>query len=85
MVFDMNGGDGETISTMQEYGSVLQIPEDPSREGWLFTGWEPEPPERVPAQDTTFTATWKENPITITYDSNNKPPITITYDSNDGN
>ena len=38
VVFDSRGGtDVEAVSMM--YGELLEEPEDPSREGYVFTGW----------------------------------------------
>ena len=40
------------------YGSAITAPEAPEREGYTFTGWTPEVPEVMPAEDLTFEATW---------------------------
>ena len=40
------------------YGSAITAPETPEREGYTFTGWTPEVPEVMPAEDLTFEATW---------------------------
>ena len=40
------------------YGSAITAPETPEREGYEFTGWTPEVPEVMPAEDLTFEATW---------------------------
>ena len=38
ITFDSRGGtDVETVNQM--YGELLEVPESPSREGYLFTGW----------------------------------------------
>ena len=34
------------------YGSAITAPETPEREGYEFTGWTPEVPEVMPAEDT---------------------------------
>ena len=38
IVFDSRGGT-DVVSQNQMYGELLDEPEDPSREGYLFTGW----------------------------------------------
>ena len=43
--------------------------EDPAREGYNFTGWNPALPEKFPEKDNEYTAEWvKEGDYTITYE-----------------
>ena len=41
-------------------GTKVIVPEDPTKEGCEFTGWNPEVPEKMPANDLVFEATWGE-------------------------
>ena len=41
-------------------GTKIIVPEDPTKEGCEFTGWNPEVPEKMPANDLVFEATWGE-------------------------
>lgn len=38
ITFDSRGGT-DVVSVRQEYGELLEEPEAPSREGYVFTGW----------------------------------------------
>ena len=39
-------------------GTKVIVPKDPTKDGAEFTGWTPEVPEKMPANDLTFEATW---------------------------
>jgi uncharacterized repeat protein (TIGR02543 family)/LPXTG-motif cell wall-anchored protein len=39
-------------------GAKVIVPKDPTKDGADFTGWTPEVPERMPANDLCFEATW---------------------------
>ena len=49
------------------YGSAITAPETPEREGYEFTGWTPEVPEVMPAEDLTFEATWNVLQYTVKF------------------
>jgi LPXTG-motif cell wall-anchored protein/uncharacterized repeat protein (TIGR02543 family) len=34
------------------------VPEDPTKDGYTFTGWDNEIPEKMPDYDLEFNATW---------------------------
>jgi len=68
IVFDANGGTGGTSAVMQ-YDAPLTAPQV-IREGYMFLGWTPYVPARVPAEDTTFTADWAIMSYTIEFDAN---------------
>lgn len=57
LTFDTAGG-SEITSITQDFGSAITKPEDPTREGYVFTGWEPAIPATMPAKDMTVTAQW---------------------------
>ncbi|MBR6802647.1 MAG: leucine-rich repeat protein [Kiritimatiellae bacterium] len=67
ITFDAAGGEGGT-SVTQDYGSSLITP-TVTREGYTFIGWSPEVPTTVPAANATYTAQWKINQYTITFDA----------------
>ena len=66
MIFVLGNGDANVVKT-QDYGSALTAPENPEREGYSFTGWNPEVPATVPASDMTFTAQWSLNTYKVTW------------------
>lgn len=57
LTFDTAGGSEITPMTV-DYGATITPPEDPTREGYVFTGWEPAIPETMPAKNVTVTAQW---------------------------
>ena len=76
--------DGKENQTSLNYGAVIPTPESPSKEGYTFTGWEPEFKEgaTVPENGITYTATWKINQYTVTFDTDGGTeiaPITQDY------
>ena len=67
LTFEANGGEGGT-SVTQDYGSSLIAP-TVTREGYTFIGWSPEVPTTVPAKNATYTAQWRANQYTQTFDA----------------
>ena len=67
--FDTNGGTPATIDAItQDYGTDINAPADPSREGYDFAGWSPALPATMPADNITHTAQWTPITYNITYD-----------------
>ncbi|HWP79638.1 MAG TPA: InlB B-repeat-containing protein [Candidatus Acidoferrum sp.] len=46
-------------------GSNIPAPEEPTRTGYTFTGWEPAIPAKMPAWDIAATAQWQKKTYTI--------------------
>ena len=59
ITFDTAGG-SEIAPITQDYGTVITAPEDPTREGYTFTGWDTEIPTTMPAENITLKARWKD-------------------------
>jgi LPXTG-motif cell wall-anchored protein len=56
--------DGKIYKTyLVKTGDAIEIPADPSKDGMIFAGWEPEVPEVMPDHDLVFEATWEEESI----------------------
>ncbi len=53
----------------QNYDTPVTVPDDPTREGYTFIGWDIPIPDKMPAKITTITAQWKINQYTITFDT----------------
>ena len=81
ITFDTNGGN--TINPItQDYGTSITKPENPTKEGYTFAGWDKEIPSTMPAEDMTITASWTVNQYTITFDTKGGStinPITQNY------
>ena len=81
IAFDTNGG-SETAPITQDYGTEITAPDNPTRKGYTFKGWDKEIPETMPAENITVKAQWKINQYTITFDTNGGSeiaPITQDY------
>ena len=72
------------------YTSVVPLPEDPTREGYVFAGWydnaeftgSPVTTITVGTSDNDYYALWKRLPITVTFDSAGGTPVaarTVDY------
>ena len=81
ITFDTNGG-SEIAPITQDYGTKITAPDNPTRKGYTFKGWDKEIPETMPAENITVKAQWKINQYTITFDTNGGSeiaPITQDY------
>ena len=80
IAFDTNGG-SEIAPITQDYGTEITAPDNPTRKGYTFKGWDKEIPETMPAENITVKAQWKINQYTITFDTNGGNEIaSITQD-----
>ena len=80
ITFDTNGG-SEIAPITQDYGTEITAPDNPTRKGYTFKGWNKEIPETMPAENITVKAQWEINQYTITFDTNGGSEITpITQD-----
>ena len=60
--------DGETYKQEEVlFEAAITKPENPVKEGYTFTGWNPEVAETMPAENLTYTATWSINQYTMTF------------------
>ena len=81
IAFDTNGG-SEIAPITQDYGTEITAPDNPTRKGYTFKGWDKEIPKTMPAENITVKAQWKINQYTITFDTNGGSeiaPITQDY------
>ena len=78
-------GDGRADSTItQNYGTAITRPENPTRTGYTFTGWNKDIPDTMPAENLTITALWQISSYTVTFDPNGgtltgSKTMTVTY------
>ena len=66
ITFDSNGGT-PIESITQDYNSTITPPEDPTREGYTFLGWEPAIPKTMPSNGLTVKAQWQANTYALVY------------------
>ena len=81
ITFDTNGG-SEIAPITQDYGTEITAPDNPTRKGYTFKGWDKEIPETMPSENITVKAQWEINQYTITFDTNGGSeiaPITQDY------
>ena len=81
ITFDTNGG-SEIVPITQDYGTEITAPDNPTRKGYTFKGWDKEIPETMPAENMTVKAQWEINQYTIAFDTNGGSeiaPITQDY------
>ena len=81
IAFDTNGG-SEIAPITQDYGTEITTPDNPTRKGYTFKGWDKEIPKTMPAENITVKAQWEINQYTITFDTNGGSeiaPITQDY------
>ena len=81
ITFDTNGG-SEIAPITQDYGTEITVPDNPTRKGYTFKGWDKEIPETMPAENIKVKAQWEINQYTITFDTNGGSeiaPITQDY------
>ena len=67
MTFDF--GNETVVNKTLSYNETIIYPENNTREGFVFNGWNPKP-ERMPANDTTAVAQWTANNYTVTLNVN---------------
>jgi uncharacterized repeat protein (TIGR02543 family) len=71
-------------SITEDYGTNIIIPDEPTREGYTFNGWDANVPTIMPSENLTLTATWTINAYTITFDTDGGSAvsaITQNYDT----
>ena len=67
LTFDTKGG-SSVESIIGRYGATVVAPENPTKNGYTFTAWNPTLPETFPSANSEYKATWtKEGDYTITY------------------
>ena len=80
ITFDANGG-SEVAPITQDYDTDITPPNEPTREGYTFMGWNEELPATMPAHDLTLTAQWQINTYQLIYnvDGITYTMVPVTY------
>lgn len=68
ITFDTDGG-SEIEPITQDCGTKLEV-ETPTKEGYVFKGWEPELPDTMPAGGLEVKAVWELKKYKVSFDSN---------------
>lgn len=80
MTFVLDNGEDDIVKTL-DYKSELKAPDNITKKGHSFTGWNPEVPTTVPLGDQSYTAQWKVNQYTMTFVlGNGEQNVVITQD-----
>jgi len=62
LTFNLAGGtiNGKTdsVTVKGKYGEAVKKPANPKKDGYTFSGWNPELPETFPDENATYTAQW---------------------------
>ena len=61
IIFQTNGGT-EVPAIVQDFGTPVTMPANPTRKGYLFMGWSREIPTTMPAENLIIWAKWQEIP-----------------------
>ena len=82
ITFDTDGGT-EVADIKQDYQSAINVPDNPTKTGYSFVGWDKAVPSTMPAEDINIKALWRINQYTITFDTDGGSEIaSITQDYN---
>ena len=65
ITFNSNGG-SDVDPITQDYGTVITSPDNPTRTGYDFNGWNPAVPATMPAENMTVVAQWTKATYTVT-------------------
>lgn len=69
ITFNSNGG--TPISPIiQEYGTAIIAPVNPTKDGYMFVGWDKEIPNTMPNYDLTINAIWRPYKYTVKFNAN---------------
>ena len=80
ITFDTDGGSAIDAIT-QDYGTAITLPDNPTKEGYTFMGWDVEIPATMPGENLTVKAVWIVNSYTITFNTNGGSTVdAITQD-----
>ena len=80
ITFDTDGGSA-VESITQNYGTAINAPAAPTKEGSNFGGWSPELPDTMPAENITVKAIWNIGKYTIVFNTDGGTKInSITAD-----
>ena len=71
ITFDTDGG-SEIEPIIQDAGTEVTLPANPTKTGYTFAGWDKELPVTMPSEDMTLKAQWTINQYTVMFISDGK-------------
>jgi len=69
VTFDPANGQNPIKVTLY-YGASVKAPDNLTRDGYAFVGWDKEIPSTMGTEDITLTAVWSSNDYTVSFDAN---------------
>ena len=81
ITFDTDGGT-EIAPIIADYGTDIIAPEAPTKEGYVFDGWDKNIPATMPAENLYIKAKWKAKTYNITWMVDGQEPITTEAEYN---
>ena len=69
ITFDTDGG-SDVPSINQDYNTKITEPKEPTKDGFIFVGWDKELPTTMPAENITLKALWVVGEYAIRFDTN---------------
>lgn len=82
LMFDSNGGSSIDNKIFKAGDKIELDLTPPTKDGYIFIGWEPNMPDIMPQYDVTLKATWEPNSYSITFDTeggSSIDPLTLPY------
>jgi hypothetical protein len=82
LMFDTDGGSNIDTATFKAGDKIELELTPPTKDGYIFIGWEPSVPTIMPAHHVTLKATWEPNNYKITFDTDggsNIDALTLPY------
>ena len=74
---------GKSLNVSFDYGSVITTPDITAPDGYLLSGWTPEIPDTMPAENMTFEAVFRPVTYNAVFISQGKLTAAVVYDSDD--
>ena len=68
VIFDLDGGTGVDTIT-QDYNTFINLPADPTKEGYTFVRWDGTIPANMPSHNVNVKALWSINQHTISFNT----------------
>ena len=81
VTFVLNNG-SDNIVIKDDFGTQIEVPSDPKKAGYEFTGWDIEVPKTIPSSNLTINATYKPLTFSITYYDKNGDAFSGTHENN---